>query len=385
MSENKNSNKLNYFSEIISGILIAVILIPETIAYSYLLGVPPSMGIKSTMVMGLLTSWFGTPTLVSGATAAVATSLIGVVKLLGFEYISITVILGGLLQLLFGVTGLYKYIIQLPNSVNSGFLIALALLIATSQINNLKDIKGHFYDSNKLCNILLFVLMGLFIIQYGYILFRRFGTDIRIPGSVLEIILISLFVHFIPIDIPKIQKIDVDMPSINLTKLFENVTLEKVGMTLPFAFAMSVAGLLESMVMVKKTGTNNFFGETMVQGCANILSGLTGGMGGCVLVGESLLNIKNGSKSKIAGIVANVTFILCCFFLMFLVNSLSISSIIAIMLYIAYLTGDWAELTKPTGNTNYTTMITALTGYGSQSLTLGVIVGSVFDMISMRL
>jgi len=385
MSENKNSNKLNYFSEIISGILIAVILIPETIAYSYLLGVPPSMGIKSTMVMGLLTSWFGTPTLVSGATAAVATSLLGVVKLLGFEYISITVILGGLLQLLFGVTGLYKYIIQLPNSVNSGFLIALALLIATSQINNLKDIKGHFYDSNKLCNILLFVLMGLFIIQYGYILFRRFGTDIRIPGSVLEIILISLFVHFIPIDIPKIQKIDVDMPSINLTKLFENVTLEKAGMALPFAFAMSVAGLLESMVMVKKTGTNNFFGETMVQGCANILSGLTGGMGGCVLVGESLLNIKNGSKTKIAGIVANVTFILCCFFLMFLVNSLSISSIIAIMLYIAYLTGDWAELTKPTGNTNYTTMITALTGYGSQSLTLGVIVGSVFDMISMRL
>ena len=104
-----------------------------------------------------------------------------------------------------------------------------------------------------------------------------------------------------------------------------------------------------------------------------------------MLVGESLLNIKNGSKSKIAGIVANITFILCCFFLMFLVNNLSISSIIAIMLYIAYLTGDWTELTKPTGNTNYTTMITALTGFGSQSLTLGVIVGTMFDMISMRL
>ena len=156
-------------------------------------------------------------------------------------------------------------------------------------------------------------------------------------------------------------------------------------MTLPFAFAMSIAGLLESMVMVKKTGTNNFFGETMVQGCANILSGFTGGMGGCVLVGESLLNIKNGSKSKIAGIVANITFIVCCIFLMFLVNNLSISSIIAIMLYISYLTGDWSELTKPTGNTNFSTLITALTGYGSQSLTLGVIVGSVFDMISMRI
>lgn len=385
MSENKSSQKINYFSEIISGILIAIILIPETIAYSYLLGVPPSMGIKSTMVMGLLTSWFGTTTLVSGATAAVATSLLGVVKLLGFEYISITVILGGLLQLFFGVTGLYKYLIHLPNSVNSGFLIALAMLIATSQINNLKDVKGHFYDSNKLCNILLFVLMGLFIIQYGYIMFRRFGTEVRIPGSVLEIILISMFVHFIPIDIPKIQEINVEIPSINITKLFENVTLEKVGMTLPFAFAMSIAGLLESMVMVKKTGTNNFFGETMVQGCANILSGFTGGMGGCVLVGESLLNIKNGSKSKIAGIVANITFIVCCIFLMFLVNNLSISSIIAIMLYISYLTGDWAELTKPTGNTNYSTLITALTGYGSQSLTLGVIVGSVFDMISMRI
>ena len=380
----KKNKKYTVFDEIISGLLIAIVMIPETIAYSYMLKAPPNMGFKSSIIMGLITSLFGTPTLISGATGAVATSLLGVVKNHGIEYIPFTVILGGILQLLFGITGLYKLLINVPSSINSGFLIALAVLIGTSQFENLKDEKNKFYDSNKICNILLFSIIGLFIIQYGYIVLRRSNTEIRIPGSILEIVLISLFLYVTPIDIPKIKKIDqLDVSKFIMdTSIFENMTIEKILMLLPYAFAMSFAGLFESIVMVKKTNTNNYFNETMVQGVANILSGLTGGMGGCVLVGESLLNINNGSKTRIAAIIVSLLLVLINFFFMDIVNKINISSIIAIMLFITYLTGDWKELMSPKGNTSITMLITAFTGIYTDSLTTGVIVGYIFHYLS---
>jgi SulP family sulfate permease len=380
----KKNKKYTVFDEIISGLLIAIVMIPETIAYSYMLKAPPNMGFKSSIIMGLITSLFGTPTLISGATGAVATSLFGVVKNHGIEYIPFTVILGGILQLLFGITGLYKLLINVPSSINSGFLIALAVLIGTSQFENLKDEKSKFYDSNKICNILLFSIIGLFIIQYGYIVLRRSNTEIRIPGSILEIVLISLFLYITPIDIPKIKKIDqLDLSKFIMdTSIFENMTIEKILMLLPYAFAMSFAGLFESIVMVKKTNTNNYFNETMVQGVANILSGLTGGMGGCVLVGESLLNINNGSKTRIAAIIVSLLLVLINFFFMDIVNKINISSIIAIMLFITYLTGDWKELMSPKGNTSITMLITAFTGIYTDSLTTGVIVGYIFHYLS---
>jgi SulP family sulfate permease len=166
------------------------------------------------------------------------------------------------------------------------------------------------------------------------------------------------------------------------TSIFENMTIEKILMLLPYAFAMSFAGLFESIVMVKKTNTNNYFNETMVQGVANILSGLTGGMGGCVLVGESLLNINNGSKTRIAAIIVSLLLVLINFFFMDIVNKINISSIIAIMLFITYLTGDWKELMSPKGNTSITMLITAFTGIYTDSLTTGVIVGYIFHYLS---
>ena len=168
----KKNKKYTVFDEIISGLLIAIVMIPETIAYSYMLKAPPNMGFKSSIIMGLITSLFGTPTLISGATGAVATSLLGVVKNHGIEYIPFTVILGGILQLLFGITGLYKLLINVPSSINSGFLIALAVLIGTSQFENLKDEKNKFYDSNKICNI----LNPNFFIKFSF----RYTTKIKI-------------------------------------------------------------------------------------------------------------------------------------------------------------------------------------------------------------
>ena len=142
--------KSSLITEFISGILISFVMIPESIAFAYLLDLPASVGIQSAMVMSFITSILGTPALISGATASVATSLLGVSYYAGKEYIPLTVVMGGVIQWLMGITGLYKHIKELPPSVNSGFLLALAVLIATSQINNLKDSNHHWFATDKM-------------------------------------------------------------------------------------------------------------------------------------------------------------------------------------------------------------------------------------------
>ena len=374
-------------NEVITGALISVVMIPETIAYSYLLGVNPSIGIHSAMVMGLITSFLGTPALISGATASVATSLLGVASSYGKEYIPLTVILGGILQLLIGVTGAHKLLLQISPEVNSGFLISLALMIGTSQINNFKDVSGNMLQGENLHNMLIFTLIGLFIIQYGYLLVRNFDNkNVRIPGSVLEIILISLFLHMFPVSVPTVNSATNTLPSLDLPGLQKTVTSENVLKLLPYAFAMAIAGLIESIIMVKRINDeqhvhNSYLRETLVQGLANIVSGFTGGMGGCVLVGESVLNMSYGSTTRISSITANLSFILLNLFCGPVIRSISMSSIVAIMIYISYLTGDWNALKDKFDSKVGTVLMTSVSGFASNSLALGVVIGTLFENV----
>ena len=375
------------WNELITGILLSIVMIPETIAYSYLLGVDPNVGIQSAMVMGFITSLFGTPALISGATASVATSLIGVSQSYGNELIPLTVIVGGMLQIILGCTGAYKMLLHLSPEVNSGFLVALALMIGSSQIESFKDASGNLLQGQNMHHMLLFVLMGLFIIQYGYLVIRNFDNKaVRIPGSVLEIVLISLFLHIFPMSIPKINhKTNTTLPVLNLTGLMKTTSFENIGKIFPYALAMAVAGLIESLIMVKKINEdqhlhNSYLKETLVQGFANIVSGLTGGMGGCVLVGESLLNLSYGSTTRLSSITTTLSFFLLNLCLNPVINQISMSSIVAIMIYISYLTGDWASLNLR-GSKLATVLITTLGGFASNSLTLGVLLGTAVETI----
>ena len=147
----KNLSATEMISEIISGFTISLLLIPESIAFSFILGLTPMSGLHSTMIMSLITSVFGgCPALISGSTAAIATSIVGVKKLLGDEYIFLSVIMGGMIQLLMAFTSTYKYIFNIPGSVSSGFLVALAFLIAESQVYSFKDEKGEWLKPDML-------------------------------------------------------------------------------------------------------------------------------------------------------------------------------------------------------------------------------------------
>jgi SulP family sulfate permease len=374
-------------SEIISGFTIAILLIPESIAFSFILGLPPMSGIHSTIIMSSITSIFGgCPGLISGATAAVATSLSGVTTFVGKEYIFPAVIMGGIIQIIMGLTGISKYISDIPKSVSSGFLIALAVLILLSQISNLQDEKGTWLKNDEMSYTLLLTIIATIVTIFGILLFRFksiTNSEINIPGGLLAIIILFLLTYsFKNINVQNVGTrgiVQPTLPSVQLPKA--TLSMMNILKTLPFSIAMAIAGLTESLLMVKETSKalkipENSFQENMVQGICNILSGFTGGIGGCVLIGQSKFNLENGSKTRLSSISCAVFFILFVLFFGKTIEKIPMPAIIGIMIAIAIKTGDWMALYKKIDKEWITTLVTSLSGIFSGSLSLGIIIGS---------
>ena len=374
-------------SEIISGFTIAILLIPESIAFSFILGLPSSVGLQSTMIMSSITSIFGgCPGLISGSTAAVATSLSGVTTFVGKEYIFLAVIMGGMIQILMGITGISKYINNIPKSVTSGFLIALGILILLSQLENLKDVNGKWLESDQMSYTLLLTIIATIVSIFGILLFRfkNFtNIDINIPGGLLAIGIIILLTYFFSgINVQLVSSrghIQSKLPVLQIPK--SDFSFMNILKTLPFSIAMAIAGLTESLLMVKETSKafkipDNSFQENIVQGICNILSGFTGGIGGCVLIGQSKFNLENGSKTRLSSISCAIFFILFVLFCGNTIEKIPIPAIIGIMITIALKTGDWKALYKKIDKDWITTLVTSLSGIFSGSLSLGIIIGS---------
>jgi len=180
-----------------SGLTIALLVIPESIAFAFIMGLTPNTGIKNTMVMSLITSLFGgMPTKISGSTAAVATSIAGVSTLLGKEYIIPTVIAGGFMQILAAITGLYKYVNYVPKHIMSGFLVALAGLIAIHQLDNFKDKEHKWITGLKLANTTLFTIISTLIAFFGVIkISHSKDQEILIPGGLISMFAITAFIY----------------------------------------------------------------------------------------------------------------------------------------------------------------------------------------------
>jgi len=387
-------------NEFLSGLTIALLLIPESIAFAFIMGLSPNTGIQNTMVMSLITSLFGgMPTMISGSTAAVATSIAGVSTLLGNEYIIPTVIAGGVIQILAAVTGLYKYVTYVPKHIMSGFLVALAGLIAVHQLDNFKDKEHKWLTGLKLVNTTLFTIISTLIAFFGVIKITH-STDqyIHIPGGLVSMFAITAFIYIFTqyYNIDRVKDtgaINSDLPSIissdSVSKIkYDTESLLKM---LPFSAAMAFTGLLESLIMVKDTESvlgikGDSFRESLVQGIANIATGLTGGFGGCVLVGQSKLNLANGAKTQFSSVITSVLFIVICLFFSRAINEIPIAAVVGVMLLVVYKTGDWDSLFKPQSFDRrwVITIITAIVGFASGSLSLGVVVGVILDKMVSR-
>ena len=389
-------------NEFLSGLTIALLLIPESIAFAFIMGLAPNVGIQNTMIMSLITSLFGgMPTMISGSTAAVATSIAGVGTLVGKEYIIPTVIIGGLIQMLAAVTGLYKYVTYVPKHIMSGFLIALAGLIAVHQIDNFKDKERKWLSGLKMANTTLFTIVSTLIAFFGVIkLTHSKDQHIHIPGALVSMLAITAFIYiftkYYNIDrVKDIGAIKAELPSLisldGLSPSKLTYDMEHLLKILPFSAAMAFTGLLESLIMVRDTEAalgikGDSFRESLVQGIANIATGLTGGFGGCVLVGQSKLNLFNGAKTQFSSVITSVLFIVICLFFGRAINEIPIAAVVGVMLLVVYKTGDWDSLFKPQSFDRrwVITVITAIIGFISGSLSLGVVAGVVLDKMAAR-
>jgi SulP family sulfate permease len=385
-------------NEFLSGLTIALLLIPESIAFAFIMGLSPNTGIQNTMVMSLITSIFGgMPTMISGSTAAVATSIAGVSALLGKEYIIPTVIVGGIIQILAALTGLYKYVTYIPKYIMSGFLVALAGLIAVHQLDNFKDKDHQWLTGLKMANTVLFTIISTLIAFFGVIKITHSSDQhIHIPGGLVSMFAITAFIYIFTkyYNIDRVKDtgaIHSELPSLISLEGISHIKYDAESLLkmLPFSAAMAFTGLLESLIMVKDAESvlhikGNSFRESVVQGIANIATGLTGGFGGCVLVGQSKLNLANGAKTRFSSVITSVLFIVICLFFGRAINEIPIAAVVGVMLLVVYKTGDWDSVFKPQSFDRrwIITLITAIVGFASGSLSLGVVVGVILDKIS---
>jgi len=380
---------IDIINELLSAFTIALLMIPESIAFAFVLGLPPAAGIHTSMIMSLITSILGgCPTLVTGASGSVATSLLGIRSFLGEEYIYLAVIMGGFLQFILAATGTYKWVEHIPESVSSGFLVALGILIGYYQIENLRDKSGKWLDGYKLETALIFSGISALISYFLIITIKSpafHAMNLKIPGGLISMIILTIIFYFVPsLGMQKIgDKGSISsLPQFHIPKV--DFTWANVIKTLPFAIAVAVAGLTESIYMVNETSKTlkiegKPFKETIAQGIANIASGIFGGIGGCVLVGQSKYNTENGAKSWFSSIAVSLIFILLILFFSKSIESIPIPAIIGVMLVIAYKTGDWKSLVETGKKGWFTTIITSLVGIITKSLTLGIFSGIIVD------
>ena len=365
-------------TELLSGFTISMLMIPEAFAFANLLGLGPESGMNSTMVMSFVTSLLGgQPGMISGATGSVATSLSGVSKNIGKEYITVAVIIGGIVQLLIGALGLTKYFDKIPAPVLSGFLVGLAILIFKGQIDYLKDKDGNWLDNKSLVYTIGLIALGLVTSQVA----SKFQK--RIPGALIGIgavILVSRLIKAPVLNIGDKGDIKEELPKFSIPKV--GLNKETFIKILPYAIGMAVIGLIESQIMLKEANKilalpGNPLKETLAQGVANIASGFTNGMGGCVLVGQSKLNYAQGATTRLSSMATSVSFGALVIFLSKYIKNIPLPALMAIMMEIVVRTGDWGSLAGGLNKSTLTTLLTVLGAVWSQNLALGVGAGTV--------
>jgi len=337
--------KVNYKTEVLSGLTVAMALIPEAVAFALIAGLPPLTGLYAAFMMGLVTSILGgRPGMISGATGAVAVVLVVLAKSHGIEYIFATVVLAGLLQMSAGFLKLGKLMRLVPHPVIFGFVNGLAIIIFMSQLDQFKDGSGAWLTGTP-----LFIMLGLVLVTMLIIWGLPKLTKV-IPASLVAILSIFGIVVAFGIDtktVGDMASISGGFPPFHLPEV--PFTLETLYIIFPFASIMAGVGLIESLLtlniideITETRGRGNK--EAVAQGIANVLSGVFSGMGGCAMIGQSLINISSGARARLSGIVAAVMLLVFIMFGAGLIEKLPMAALTGLMIMVSIGTFEWASL-----------------------------------------
>lgn len=339
------SQKVNYKTEVLSGLTVALALIPEAVAFALIAGLSPLTGLYAAFVMGLVTSILGgRPGMISGATGAVAVVIVALSISHGVEYVFATVILAGLIQMAAGFLKLGKLMRLVPHPVIFGFVNGLAVIIFMSQLDQFKDTSGAWLTGTALYTILGLVLLTMLII-WGLPRITK-----AVPASLVAILVVFGIVAFWGIDtktVGDIASIQGGFPPFHIPMVPLN--LETLILIFPYAAIVAGVGLIESLLtlniideITETRGRGNK--EAVAQGTANILSGFFSGMGGCAMLGQSLINISNGARARLSGIVAAIMLLVFIMFGAELIEKLPMAALTGLMIMVAIGTFEWASI-----------------------------------------
>ena len=339
------NQKVDYRTEVLSGLTVAIALIPEAVAFALIAGLSPLTGLYAAFVMGLVTSILGgRPGMISGATGAVAVVIATLSISHGPEYIFATVVLAGIIQVLAGFFRLGKLMRLVPHPVIFGFVNGLAIIIFMSQLEQFKDTTGNWLTGQP-----LYILLGLVLLTM-LIIWSLPKLTKAVPASLIAILAVFGIVFGFGIDtktVGDIASIQGGFPPFHLPDV--PLSFETLALIFPYAIVVAGVGLIESLLtlniideITETRGRGNK--EAVAQGAANILSGVFSGMGGCAMLGQSLINISNGARARLSGIVAAVALLLFVMFGASLIEQLPMAALTGLMIMVAIGTFEWASL-----------------------------------------
>ena len=356
----------NAKNDIISGLTVALALVPEAVAFAFVAGVDPLVGLYAAFMIGLITSIFGgRPGMISGATGALAVVMVSLVATgnsmgaaednLGLYYLFATVILMGTIQTVVGLLKLGKFVRLIPHSVMMGFVNGLAIVIFLSQLGMFKKVVDG--NSQWLQGIDLLMMIGLVLLTMGIMFFLP-KLNKKLPEALIAIGVVTAIVLLSDMNVATVGSFIIDGGGTGLegglpqfqTDIFTKIPLnmETLSFITPYAIILAAIGLIESLMTLnlvdELTETRgNANRECVAQGGANIVTGLFGGMGGCAMIGQSIINIKSGGRNRLSGIVAALTLLAFILFASSLIEQVPIAALVGVMFMVVVGTFAWSS------------------------------------------
>ncbi len=376
------------FIDIMAGLTVSLALVPEAVAFAFVAGVAPLVGLYAAFIVGLITALLGgRPGMISGATGALAVVMVSLVMLHGVEYLFATVVLMGGLQLVAGALRWGKFIRMVPYPVMLGFVNGLAIVIGLAQLEQFK-LTSRAGDEVWMQGTMLYLTLGLVAMTMALIWLAPRITKV-IPAPLVAIGAVSAVVLGFNIDVPRVgdlASLAGGLPEFSVPMV--PLTFETLSIILPFAVILAAIGLIESLLTLNLVGDitaqrGGASQECMAQGAANVVTGFFGGMGGCAMIGQSMINVKSGGRSRISGITAALFLLSFILFASNLIELIPIAALVGVMFMVVIGTFAWNSLTTlfkvPRADALVIIVVTVVTVL--EDLAFAVIVGVIMSAL----
>ncbi|TKG90423.1 SulP family inorganic anion transporter [Puteibacter caeruleilacunae] len=389
----------SFKDDILSGLTVALALVPEAVAFAFVAGVSPIIGLYGAFMMGIVTSIFGgRPGMISGATGAMAVVMVSLVKEgnalgaagsnAGLQFLFATLLLAGAIQIFAGIFKLGKYVRLIPHPVMMGFVNGLAIVIFLSQLGMFKS------GGEWLTGVSLFTMLALVGLTMAIMVILPKLTS-KVPAALTGILVVSLIVIFGNIETETVRSfvisgggegIKAGLPTFNVPII--PINWETIKFMLPYAFILAAIGLIESLMtlnlideLTETHGNGNR--ECIAQGSANIINGFFGGMGGCAMIGQSIINIKSGGRGRLSGITAALALLAFILFGSGIIEMIPIAALVGVMFMVVIGTFAWSTFKVinkiPVTDAIVIILVTGLTV--AFDLAVAVIAGVIFSAL----